>query len=72
MPGVRCPREAQRSPRSLGADGGIAPLYGTFTYSVAPLPAFTISGGMVNVTDTIQVAGGPYYQGFGKLCFNGN
>ena len=53
------------------ADGGIAPLYGTFTYSVAPLPAFTISGGMVNVTDTIQVAGGPYYQGFG-LYFNGN
>jgi hypothetical protein len=53
------------------ADGGIASMYGTYTYGSTPAPTFTIGTGMVTVTDIVQVAGGPHYNGFG-LYMNGN
>jgi hypothetical protein len=53
------------------ADGGVAAMFGAFTYGSNPKPTYTIASGMVNVMDTVQVAGGPYYQGFG-IYMNGN
>jgi hypothetical protein len=53
------------------ADGGIAPMFGTFPYGDNPQPTFTIEGGMVNVTDTVQIDTKNHYQGFG-IYFNGN
>jgi hypothetical protein len=59
-----------------GADGGVGIEIGhgdndPFTYGSTPKPTFTLGSGSVNVTDTVQIAGGPYYQGFG-IYFNGN
>jgi hypothetical protein len=54
-----------------GADASIQIMGGTFTYGSTPMPVFTIGTGSVNVTDTVQVAGGPHYQGFG-IFFNGD
>ena len=50
-------------------DTGIAPSFGLFTYGAAPQPTYTISAGMVNVTDTIEISAAN--QGFG-IYFNGN
>jgi hypothetical protein len=51
--------------------GGIAPLFGVFAYGAAPQPTYTISAGMVNVTDTIAIGATNQYQGFG-IYLNGN
>jgi hypothetical protein len=51
--------------------GGIAPSFGLFTYGTAPQPTYTISAGMVNVTDTIEIGPTSQYQGFG-IYMNGN
>jgi hypothetical protein len=53
------------------ADGGITAMFGTFTYGDTPAPIFSIDGGMVTVTDTVQIDAKNHYQGFG-LYFNGN
>jgi hypothetical protein len=53
-------------------DGGISSMAGVFTYgNGTPKPTYTVAGGVVNVMDMVQVAGGQYYQGFG-LFLNGN
>jgi len=53
------------------ADAGTAAMYGTFTYGSTPKPTYTISGGMVNVMNTVQIDASNHYQGFG-IYMNGN
>jgi hypothetical protein len=53
------------------ADGGIAAMFGTFTYGDTPAPTFTIGTGMVNVMDNVVQSAKAHYQGFG-IYFNGN
>ncbi len=54
---------------STGA--GIAPSFGLFAYGAPPQPTYTISAGMVNVMDTIEIGATGQYQGFG-IYLNGN
>jgi hypothetical protein len=53
------------------ADGGIAAMFGTFTYGDTPKPTFTTGSNMVNVMDTVQIDSKNHFQGFG-IYFNGN
>jgi hypothetical protein len=54
---------------SSGPD--IAPPFGLFTYGAPLQPMYTISAGMVNVTDTIEIGATAQEQGFG-IYLNGN
>ncbi len=40
---------------SFSNDGGIAPSFGLFSYGAVPQPTYTVSAGMVNVTNTIEI-----------------
>jgi hypothetical protein len=53
------------------ADGGISPMFGTFTYGDTPKPTFTNGTGSLTVSDTVQTTSKAHYQGFG-LYLNGN
>ena len=54
-----------------GADASLQIMGGTFVYGSTPTPTFTVGSGSVTVMNTVQVAGGPHYQGFG-IFFNGD
>ncbi|HLK92107.1 MAG TPA: hypothetical protein VKZ18_19600 [Polyangia bacterium] len=51
-------------------DGGIAPLFGLYSFGASPQPIYTVADSRVNITDTIQIGASSYYQGFG-IYFDG-
>jgi hypothetical protein len=56
---------------AFSSGAGVAPSFGLFAYGAPPQPTYTISAGMVNVTDTIESGATGQSQGFG-IYLNGN